>query len=124
MSVTTDLVNVIRALPTLTALVGERFYPLTLPQNVVLPAIRYQQISEPPELTHSGPADISRPRIQLTIHASTYATAAAIGAALRAALHGSQRWGAGRVSWIENEWDEYEPDLEQYVRFVDVMIWR
>jgi hypothetical protein len=122
-SATTDLVGVLKALPAVTTLVGERIYPVTLPQGVRLPAIRYMLIDDPPELSHSGSSDLSRPRMQLTAVASTYATAEAIAEALRAALHGSQRWGAGRVSWIAGDVDGFEPETGLYMRHVDVQMW-
>jgi hypothetical protein len=124
MSATTDLVHVLKALPSLTALVGERIYPVTLPQGVTLPAIRYMQIDNPPELSHSGSSELSHPRIQLTAVASTYATAEAIAEALKLALHGSQRWGPGCVSWIASDVDGYEPETGLYMRHVDVLMWR
>lgn len=124
MSVTTDLVAVLQALPAVTALLGERVYPLTLPQGVTLPALWYQQIDDPPELSHSGPAAISHPRVQLTIHAATYAAALAVAAVLRATLHGSARWGPGCASWIANEWDDYDPETQHFIRIVDVIVWR
>ena len=93
---------------------------------MTLPCLTVQRISTARTHTHdsSGATGLARTRIQFDAWAADYSTAKSISDALRAALHGSQRWGAGRVSWIENEWDEYEPDLEQYVRILDVIIWR
>jgi len=42
-----------------------RIYPNALPQGVILPAIRYFKVSDPPERTHSGPSKLAHPRYQL-----------------------------------------------------------
>ena len=44
---------------------GTRIYPNALPQGVVLPAIRYTLVSDPPERTHSGPSQLHHPKYQL-----------------------------------------------------------
>src|SRR5262245_4437310 len=44
---------------------GNHIYPQQLPQGPTFPAIRYLQVSDPPEHTHSGRSSLRHPRLQL-----------------------------------------------------------
>lgn len=67
MSLESHLVNWITSDTNLSPLIGNRVYPMFIPENVALPAISYQIISDRVELTMDGPALSRTPRVQLTI---------------------------------------------------------
>lgn len=121
-SATTELVGVLEAASAVTALVGARIYPMTLPQGVTLPAIRYRVIDDVPVLSQSGNSNLSQPRVQLTCCATTYAGAEAVARALRATLHGKTI--LGQAAWVAVDQDDFDPVTEQYLRYVDVLFWR
>lgn len=120
----TGLVAILEADAGVGALVSARIYPLELPERVTLPAIRYQRISTSPEAAHTGDSGLARARLQLTVHAATYASAAAVAEALRAALHGKKGlFGAGSASFVANDVSDREETSGQYVRHVDIEVW-
>lgn len=105
-------------------LVGERVYPLTLPERVTLPAIRYQRIDSPGEVSHSGAAGIEHPRMQFSIHAGTFGAAEQVAQALKRALHGRRGlFGAGSAAFVVNDVPDFEEETGQYLRHVDVIVW-
>lgn len=123
MSLASDLVAVLRNAPWMAAAVPGGIHPLVLPQGCTLPAIRYQMIDNPVEATHDGPTALEHPRIQLTIQAATYAEIERAAKGLRLVLHAQRRTGQGPV-FVVNEVDDYDVELRQYVRHVDVIVWR
>lgn len=96
-------------------LVGERVYPLVIPQDSDLPAIAYQRVSGPRSVAHGGSLGAAEARIQLTITAAAYSTAKAIAAAARDLFPFVGILG-GLVtvfdSLVENEIDGYGTQIE------------
>ncbi len=124
MTVEEDLVRVLQVNAGVSALVSERIYALSLPQRVTLPAIRYQVISTSPEVAHNGPSGLQRNRIQLTVHAATYASAQAVAGALRRALDGRKGlFGPGTCCFVTNDLADYDVDSRHFMRHVDVEPW-
>lgn len=121
-SIVVDLVTALENTAAVAALVGARIYPLTLPQKVTLPAIRYQLIDSPLDMSHSGPTDLVHPRIQLSVHAATHLAASQVIWALKTALHG--RTIVGGPSFVEEGPEDYEPETQQFMQHLDVIIWR
>ena len=71
------------------ALIGTRFYPLTIPQDAALPACAYQVVSENQEYHHQGPCGWATKRLQITITAESYLGGVkAVAAAIKARLSG------------------------------------
>jgi hypothetical protein len=93
--------------------VGERVYPLTLPQRVTLPAVTFQVISDIPTLSHSTAqdhpawtgAERTDSRVQFSCYGSTYDEAEALCDELRSLAVGY------RGSWGDVEVDSVIPDL-------------
>lgn len=109
---------------TVGAQVGTRIYPLALPQRVTLPAIRYQRIDTPAEVSHGSAAGLEHPRLQFTIHASSYAEAEEIAFALKRALQGRRGlFGEGSAAFVVNDLPDFEGETGQYLRHVDVIVW-
>jgi hypothetical protein len=107
--------------PALAALLGERVYPVTLPQGATLPAITYQVISGAGEGDgHTGPG-LSRRRYQFDCWAATYGQAADLGRALVQAVHARRL--LGQAALLDNEVDQYEAETQRWRRIVDVMVW-
>lgn len=70
----------------LTALIAARVYPITYPQDSVLPAVVYQQSSKVPQYHHGGEANYAESRYQISSFAMSYAQAKAVSSAVKAAL--------------------------------------
>lgn len=124
MSVASDLVNVLERNPWVAAAVPGGCHPLVLPQGCALPAVRYQVIDSPLEATHDGPTSLTHPRIQLTVHARTYAECEQAAKAIRLTLHGQRRMGLGPTLLANEGIDDYDTELRQYMRHIDVIAWR
>jgi len=107
---------------TLTALVGDRIEPVLNSQDTALPALSYQTISRPTEHSHDGPG-MSRPRVQITAIAKTYAQVVAVLAAVKLALDGVS-WGNGCASFVDNEFDGWDNSRAEgvFVRRLDVVV--
>ena len=121
-SIVADLVSALENAAAVSALVGARIYPLTLPQGVTLPAIRYQLISSPLDASHSGATALEHPRIQFSVYASTHLTASRVSRAVSNALHAKEI--AGGPSFVDLGPEDYDPETELFIRHLDVTIWR
>ena len=71
---------------TVTNLVGSRIYPLTLPQGVTLPAIRYQRITGTSDPHLGGTTGLAVATIQFDCVGTTYAKAEQVRDAVRESL--------------------------------------
>lgn len=100
--------------------VGARVYPLTLPQDVVLPAVTYQVISDIHTIAHNSVQDDPAytgithrfTRVQFSCYASSYDAAEALCDELDALAIGYRgMWGDVEVDSVRPElrlddWDE------------------
>jgi len=113
----------------LTALVGDRIYPIILPQKISFPAVTYQRISGIREYSQSGPSGLAHPRFQFSCWAKKYQEAKAIAEQVRLALDGYKGMMGGpdgvRVDavYIEDDHDIYDPETKIYHIALDVVIW-
>ena len=103
----------------LTALVGDRIYPMILPQDAVLPAVTCEKISGQRINTKFGPAGLVRARIQVSCWAKGYLVAKQVAEQVRLALAGFP----GGTVYLENEVDLYEEGTGIYHVPVDFTIW-
>lgn len=118
------LVTYVNANAGITALQSTRFYP-KLPQNPTLPASVYQDISTPRVMSHSGYSNLAMPRKQITIFATTYASAKAVADAFRAALIGFKGTMSGiRIDaiYLADERSNFEPTTQYFERSLDFII--
>ena len=69
-----------------TNLVSTRIYPLTLPQGVTMPAVRYQRVSGNSDPYIGGTTGAATARLQFDIFATTYAGAEAVRDAIKEAI--------------------------------------
>jgi len=86
MSFWSDLYSSLSTDAGLAALIGSRMYPDDAPADVVTPFIVYYQFATPREQSMNCAIAISKPRIQYSIYADTYAGAMSVADALRAAF--------------------------------------
>lgn len=107
MSFIDDLYAYLTEAPDLQSVVGDRIYPLRLPEPPTLPAITVQRISAPyPFPTQNDPGP-QNPRIRLTGWGDTYEDAQTVGNAIKAALFGDVGPGTGHT--LESDQDDDDP---------------
>lgn len=71
---------------TVTGLVGNRIFPVIMPQNAAYPAIVYTITGEPKDQSHTGAGSIDQITVNFNIWGDDYDVNEEIFAALRAAL--------------------------------------
>lgn len=111
-------------------LAASRIYPNTFPQGVVLPAIKYFLVSDPPEHTQSGPSNLRHPRYQFDCYADGndgYLNAALLANQVIALIDGyTGAMGAATVYVGLREdtaRDNFDPELNRHWVSFDVTIW-
>lgn len=105
---------------------ASRIYPNVLPQKVTLPAVRYFQVSDPPERTQEGRSALRHPRFQLDCFADTYLEAKGLAQQVAIILDGYRGvMGSGycHAGFQEDERDNYDPETGRHWVSVDVVIW-
>ena len=117
----------------LSALVGNRFFPMIVPQNVEIPYGRYQRISSPRISSHSGPSCLASPRFQVDWIGGAFAqglmgygAAAELAQIFRFALQDFRGTLLTiRVDRIEfaDERDFFDDDTKLVGRSQDLIIW-
>lgn len=137
MTIEVDLRALILAAPAVAALVGDRGYPVILPQGATFPAFTYQRISGGTRVaSHAGDSGLTLARIQVDCWASTYLAAKAACDAIRRALQEANRnlargvvLGTGSAVFrkidVTLDRDDYEDEevLELYRSAFDVLTW-
>lgn len=104
-----------------------RVYPLVLPTSASFPAIVYQQISGPEDLTHDGGRGLARARVQFSCWAETHLAAKQLASQVKLALHGfkssDKNTGEIQAAEVAGEVDFYEEQTQRYRTIVDVIFW-
>ncbi len=109
----------------LSTLVSARIYPMTAPQDVLMPYVTYQRISTVKIGLLSSDTDISEPRYQIDVYANTHLSCRDVADQIILAM---QRWQGVESSvtildvTIENDSDNYDNELKSYNSSVDVII--
>lgn len=113
--------------------VGDRVYPLTLPQGATLPAVVYQLVGgEGPLHSHgdaqsgeSAGATFQRSRVQLGCWAESARAAELLATEVEQAVDGfSGTWGAVPIAsaLMDTSLDDWRPDVGRYRRILDVLV--
>ena len=113
--------------------IGDRVYPLMLPQGAVLPAIVYQVVGGEGPLhshgdAHDGPdagASFRRSRVQLASWADSARAAELLATEVETAVDGfSGTWGAVPIAsaLVDTSLDDWRPDVGRYRRLLDVLV--
>ena len=109
----------------LTALVGDRVFPLAIPQDEQVPAIVYQKISAPRTLSVSGDSSANSTRMQLSCYAETFGQAKQIAQVLYNSVDVFRGQLGGRVKaavLMADSRDDYEPDTGRYRCDIDFFV--
>jgi len=122
----TDLLSLLKNYPAISDIVGERIYPMYLPQGLRTAAIVYQQIGSPTEYSCDGPELIDY-RFQITCWSPTSVVTSRLAAAVKRCFYNAGFANEGILAVrIENMSDvPYTGEVESAVRygkFVDVVI--
>jgi hypothetical protein len=109
----------------LTGLIGDRLYPLALPQKPTMPAVVYQEIDAVPGYTHSGDSELEQVRMQFKCWANTLLIAKQVKAVLKRALSGfsGDMGGEEVVSFIEGGSSGMDGEIGLSFVMLDAMIW-
>ena len=111
-------------LATVTAL-GDRIYPLVLPQNVEYPAATFQRISAPRVSAFGEDIEPVEATIQVDVYSQRskgYAAFQTLAEAARVALQ-RQASGDGIQTFLDADRDDYEDDTDLYRKSYDVRAW-
>ncbi|PRP71502.1 hypothetical protein BUE93_05750 [Chromobacterium amazonense] len=110
------------AVPAVAALVGDRVYPVELPDEPVLPAVAYQVISERPKRGGKRLPGVRSSSLQLSIVAADYDAAYAVAWAIRRRLEGWCGEVGGMV--LYDAMEEDSRDVGDAAPHVVAMTWR
>ncbi len=110
--------------PYLAGLIGDRIFPVVVPEDSDLPAVAYQRVSGPRLLGHAGALGVGEARIQVTAIAETYAEAKQVTGGIRDLLNGYVGTLGGVCEvWacrVENEVDGYGAQVETVTGRLDL----
>lgn len=90
-----------------TAIAGDRSYPVQAPQSAAAPFNVWQRISSTPVNTHDGAAELDNVLVQFSCYAPTFTQAHDLRRAVRAALE-SVTLGNGASGIVANVRDGFE----------------
>jgi len=105
--------------------VTTRIFPVILPQGASLPAIVYQQVSDPSFKDIAGVTNYGNTRMQINIFSGKYSEAKSLTKKVKSALNNY----SGIVDTtdvhqitVEDEIDDFEPTTQFYRVIVDVIV--
>lgn len=106
----------------MSAIVGDRVYPVRLPDEVILPALVYMKASCIRYASHGGPSKLASSRFQLDCYSADYLEAKRLALAAVAALHG-KKGGDIQAAFNDNETDGFSADDGIFRVTADILIW-
>jgi len=116
MSLDTGIVTLLTSTATaVSAIVGSRVHGMAVPRGSAMPAVVYQRVAADRIRSHDGPANLARPRYQITSWAETHDGAVTLAAAVRAAMDcAAGTWGSDvvQVCFLEGETHLYDDGTE------------
>lgn len=110
----------------LSALVDGRIYPDVLPDPHTLPALVYQRVSRPRDVTHDGPLPEAQSRYQIDVWGHSRKSVRTVALELSRALLGfSGYMGTTHVAIPSQpqEIDMYETETGYYRELTEFIIW-
>lgn len=125
MAIEDDLYTFVTADTDVAALVGNRMYPVVLPQSVTLPALRYLLSDDVPGQTQEGPDGLWRPRLQFDCYATRRSQARDLARAVLARLNGYQgAMGGSTIGALQaqNQLEMFEETVEAFRVMVDFRV--
>lgn len=100
-------------------------FPTRAPQGQAFPYIVYHVISDAPTDTKDGASELDVARVQISVFASTYASAVSLSDSIRSTIdryRGTVESVVVDKIVFENEMDNYDEDAEVYHRSQDYFI--
>lgn len=121
MSVESEIYSRLSGYADLTALVGAKIYPLTIPPAIALPALSYFKVSDIPTHAMGSDGDIKTVRVQVSCWAATYNAVKSIEVQVRAAL---SRYRGGNIKdcFFDGSIDLYESETLAFHVPVDFIV--
>ena len=121
------IVGMVKGDTTLNALIDGRIYPATVPQEKALPAVTYQVISTLRTISKDGDTGIRSYRVQFNILGKNTQVLADIADGLLELFHIFYPTISNGVRILvahaeDTEEDDYEPDVNVYVKRMDFRI--
>jgi hypothetical protein len=113
MSIETDLYTHLENDVAVSALVGDKIYPMKAPQNVTSPYITYQVINDNGNQCIGGSIYQNDTRFQIDCWSKTYSEVKAIKEAVISSLIGF------KSSYNMSNMDDYEPETKLYRQLID-----
>lgn len=110
MNISTGLFNLLKTITSL----GNRVYPLVLPQTTTLPAVVYQRISSYDTQTLDGTQSLDMGRFQIKVYATSYKNAVDTAELVKNTLSGKA------IKLMEM--DDYESDTKLFSIQLDYQI--
>lgn len=126
MSADTIIFSALSASPAVTAIAGDREFPVAAQQSTQLPYVVWQRIGTTPVASHEGPSDLESSLVQVTCYAATYSEAYDLRNAVRSVLDSNNIGGAsGAVGVLRDlrESSEIVDATEVFRADLDVDIW-
>lgn len=122
MSVKSDIKTHVGSWTGLTALIGNRLYPITLPQTPTLPSVTYLVISGTRIHMHDGDAGLGFFRVQFDSYAVTPEETELIIDQIVSAMIGWYPIDHNYAAFPQTPQDLPEPELSRFRMTLDVMI--
>jgi len=112
-----SLVSRLQTDPTVSALVGDRIYPVNQVDSANFPLIVYQRISTVPFPVLVGTTEIQSARIQISAWAKTYSETKTLSTAIKSVLDGNSK------TVLSNEADRFDEDVDINYAVLDFIVW-
>ena len=106
----------------ISSLVGNRIYPLRLPDEVAMPAMVYSKVDCTRAVAHSGSAKLAEARFQLDCYSDDYLQAKRLARAVSDNLHGHKDLNI-QAAFADNENDGFESAGSIFRVRVDIILW-
>jgi hypothetical protein len=120
MTLSTQIYSLLSGSTSVTGQVSTRIYPVTVPQDVRLPAVRYSIISNVREHAMTQDTGDVTARVQITSWGRTPDEAETVSEVVRGAV---QRVISGGLEcFLDNEFVDYDSDTERYAHSLDVIV--
>jgi len=107
----------------LTALIGNRLYPLMMPEGTALPAVVYQRVSGMREYQFGAYSGMERPRISFSCWGENYGQAKQVASELKTAMQAKTDSDPTITAFVVTETDDFDTDTGYYRVIVDFMVW-
>ena len=126
MSINTALYSRLSSFAGLFALVGNRIYPVLIPESAQLPAVAYSLISTPEIHAMNADPTINGPRYQISCRSATFSSAEDVAEQVKLALKDYSGTVEGIVIqriFYKDEKHFDEPDTKTFHIAIDFIVW-